>query len=391
MKNKTDFIVYLGTYPPRKCGIATFTQDLSTAFDKLNTNTSSKIIALNVEGDSYDYSDDVIYQITDSNGKHYLEAAKKINEDNRIKLVSIQHEFKIFGSDYGENLLVFLEELNKPVVTTLHSVLPAPSGYRKKIIRAIAEKSDCIVVMNKFAVEVLRNDYDLKDSKIVVIPHGIHDVPYESNKPIKESLKYADRELLVSFGFLRPGRKERSSGRGYEYAIEALPTIAKKFPNILYLIVGVTHPNTLRKEGEKYRRFLENRVKELGLEKNVGFINKYLELKELLRFIQAADIYVSSSLNKDQIVSGTLSYAMGCGRAVISTPFLHAKEIVSSDRGILVNFKDSNSIAEAVIKILSNPELKEKMEKNAYEFTRHMIWHNVALEYKKIFDEYISK
>ena len=172
--------------------------------------------------------------------------------------------------------------------------------------------------------------------------------------------------------------------------MDAFPDIIKKFPNVLYLIIGVTHPNTLKQEGEKYRHFLENKVKELGLEKNVKFINKYVTLTELIEFLQATDIYIASSLNQGQIVSGTLSYAMGCGRAVVATHFLHSKDIVTPERGILVEFNDSKSIADAIIKILSDPGLKEKMERNAYEFTRQMVWHNVALEYKKIFDDCIA-
>ena len=386
-----SIVVYLSTYPPRKCGIATFTQDLSTAIDKVaNPRIKAKIIALNDNGNSYNYSDDVIFQINDTNTEDYLKVAQRINENDKIKLVSVQHEFKIFGSDYGEHLLVFLEAVKKPVIITLHSVLPSPSDYRKKIVKSIANKSACLVVMNKFAVEILRTDYALKDSKIIVIPHGIHDVLYKPNMPIKKYLGYADKQLLISFGFLRPGRKERSSGRGYEYVIDALPKIINKFPNVLYLIIGITHPKTLKKEGEKYRYFLENKVKELSLEKNVKFINRYVTLEELIQFLQATDIYISSSLNPDQIVSGTLAYAMGCGRAIVSTPFLHAKEIVSQERGLLVKFRDSELFADAIIKILSDPGLKEEMGRNAYSYTRHMTWSSVALDYKKVFDNYIK-
>ena len=304
--------------------------------------------------------------------------------------MSVQHEFKIFSSDYGEKLIVFLEALKKPVITTFHAVLSYPSDYRKKIIQSIAEKSDCLVVMNKSAVEVLRTHYALKDSKIIVIPHGIHDVRYKSNTPIKKRLGYADKQLITSFGFLRPGRKERSSGRGYEYVLDALPDVIKKFPNVLYLIIGVTHPNTLKQEGEKYHHFLENKVKELSIEKNVKFINKYVPLNELITFLQATDIYISSGINPDQSVSGTLSYAMGCGKPVIATPFIHAKDAVTEERGILVEFRNPKSFADAIIKLLSDPELRKKMGKNAYKYTRKMTWSNVAESYLKIFKNKIS-
>ena len=393
MKNGTNFIVYLGTHPPRKCGIATFTQDLTTAMDKIiNPKIKSKIAALNDNG-NYNYPNEVLYQIRDIDAEDYIKVAQKINENDKIKLVSVQHEFKIFGSDYGENLLVFLEALKKPVITTFHTVLHDPSGQRKKIIQSIARHSKYLVVMNKLAVEILKKDYDLENSKIVVIPHGIHDVPYKKNTNLKKDLGYANKQLITSFGFLRPGRgvgrRVRSSGRGYEYVLDALPDVIKQFPNLLYLIIGITHPNTLKREGEKYRYFLENKVKELGLEKNVKFINKYIRLEKLIKLLQASDIYISSSLNPDQITSGTLACAMGCGKAVISTPFLHAKAIVNEERGLLAEFKNPKSFTDAIIKLLSNSSLRKRMEKNVYSYTRHMTWENVALNYIKIFKKYM--
>lgn len=389
--DQQNFIVYLTTCLPRKCGIATFTEDLCQAVNRIaNPKFKYKKIALNDNGNSYDYSNEVLYQIRDKEIKDYLSVADKINKDDNIKLISVQHEFKMFGSDYGENLLVFLNAVKKPVITTFHTVLSGPSDHRKKIVRLIAKNSSCLIVMNKYATGILKKDYDIQDSKIFVVRHGIHDIPYEKNTPIKRELGYEKQQLIVSFGFLRPGRNERSSGRGYEYILDSLPTVIKKFPNLMYLIIGITHPNTIKAEGEKYRNFLENKVKKLGLEKNVKFINEFLPLKKLLRYIQAADIYISSNINPNQIVSGTLSYAMGCGKAVISTPYLHARDIVTPKRGILVNFKDPDSITDAISKILSNPQLRESMEKNAYEFTRHMTWQNVALAYKNIFEDFIQ-
>lgn len=390
MKTMQSFVVYLSSYPPRKCGIAAFTKDLSTAIDKIfNPKLKSKIAALNDNGNSYNYSDKVLFQIDDTDERAYIKVAQAINEDNRIKLVSVQHEFKIFGSDYGENLIVFLKALKKPVIVTLHSVLPSPSEKRKEIIRSIADKSACLVVMNKLALEILRKDYGLDNSKIVVIPHGIHNVAYVQTEHLKEKLGYKNKILLTSFGFLRPGRGARSSGRGYEYALDALPAIIKKFPNVLYLIIGVTHPQTIKKEGEEYREFLKTKVKELDIENNVKFINEYVSLGELFQYLQASDVYICSSLNKNQIVSGTLAYAMGCGCAVVSTPALHAKEMVMPERGILLDeFRNPELISKAVIKLLSNPNLKDELKKNAYSFTRNMLWDNVAVDYKNIFEKY---
>ncbi len=387
MEDKRGCIAYFSTFPPRKCGLATFTQDLARATDAVPRSPfTSKIVALNTNGNVYDYPDEVLYQIDDKSIEDYITVAQKINNNEQIKLVSVQHEFKIFGSDHSENLLFFLAAIKKPVITTFHTVLPAPSERRKKIIQSIAQHSEYIVVMTQSAINILKEDYDLEPAKLVIIPHGIHDLPYEKNTPIKEKLGYGDKILLTSFGLLRSGRARNSSGKGCEYVLDALPEIIKKFPNILYLIIGATHPKYLKVEGERYREFLQQKVEELGIENNVKFINKYLPLKELLQYLQASDIYVSSSLNENQISSGTLVYAMGCGRAVVSTSFLHAKDIVSPERGILAEFKNSQSFADAAIKILSNPRLKEAMELNAYAYTRQMIWSNVALSYLDLFN-----
>lgn len=386
-----SIIAYLSTYPPRKCGIATFTQDLTTATDKIaNPRIKSKIIALNDNGNHYNYDDDVISQINDTDTQSYLDAAQRINKDDGIKLVNVQHEFKIFGSDYGENLIIFFKAVKKPVITTLHTVLQGPSKQRRKIMQLIAQYSTHLIVMTQSAVEILKEDYGIEDSKIIAIPHGIHDVPYEENTTLKESLGYKDRILLISFGFLRPDKGARSSGRGYEYVLDALPNIIKQFPNVLYLIIGITHPRTLKEEGEKYRKFLKSKVKEKSIENNVKFINKYVTLYELFRYLKASDIYICSSLNPDQIVSGTLSYALGCGCAVVSTPFSHAKEILTPELGLLLDdFRNPRLISDAVIKILSDSNLRDKIRKNAYSSTRHMTWHNVALSYKKLFEDHI--
>lgn len=242
------------------------------------------------------------------------------------------------------------------------------------------------------AVEILKEHYDLPDSKITVIPHGIHDVHLGNNPSGKEKLGYGNRILITSFGFLRPGRGARSSGRGYEYVIDAMPDVVEKFPNVLYLIIGVTHPKTLKNEGEKYRKFLEGRVKDLGLEDHVKFINRYVSLDELFTYLKASDVYICSSLNPHQVTSGTLLYAMGCGCAVVSTPFFHAKEVVTPERGILLDdYKKPELFSKAIIKILSNPSSKESMGGNAYEYTRQMTWQNVAASYIEVFNNLNEK
>lgn len=270
-----------------------------------------------------------------------------------------------------------------PVVITLHSILPNPDNKLKKVVRTLAEKSSCFIVMTKNGINILREDYEIK-TDIIIIPHGTPTVPFIPSIKKKESMGFSNKIILSSFGLI-------NSGKGYEYVIEALPKVVKKFPNILYLILGKTHPVVRRKEGERYRNFLKEKIKQLNLQKNVKFINKYVSLEEIIQLLQATDIYISSSLNPNQIVSGTLAYAMSCGRVVISTPFFHAKDSITPDRGLLVEFNDSKSYTKAIIKILSEPNLKERMEKNIYSYTRHTIWPNVALKYFILFKKIIGE
>lgn len=387
MNNKKgeSIVAFLSTYPPRKCGIATFTQDLSTAFDKIsNSRLKSKIIALNDNDNSYDYSDDVLYQINDKHAQDYIEVAQKINENDKVKLVSVQHEFKISGSDYCENLLLFLEALKKPVITTLHTILPDPSELIKSTIQGIAQHSEYIIVMTQSAVEILRKDYGIPISKIRIIPHGIHEIPFENNKISKKKLGFTDKIILLSLGFV-------CRHKGTEYVIDSLPDAIEKFPNILYLIVGATHPLTKKEVGESYRKFLEKKVKKLGVQNNVLFHNKYISLADIKTYLKATDLYICYTNSEEQITSGTLVDAMGAGRVVISSPFPHAKDIITPNRGIILSeFRNPKLISDAIVKILSNPRLKGSMEKNAYNYTRQMTWHNVAKSYLKIIDKCLN-
>jgi len=385
MKNrkKPSWILYVGTYPPRECGIATFTRDLAMNMNKKFPGIKSKILALNDNTNIYNYPEEVIFQINDLEIQEYIDIAKKINESDSIRLVNIQHEFGIFGGEYGNYLVPFLETLTKPVVTTFHTVLPKPDEKRKRIVQLIAEKSSCLVVMANKAVEILRDDYGLRKTDITVIPHGVHTVPFILSIKEKTKMGYEDRTIISSFGMMNPDK-------GYEYVIDALPKVIEKFPNVLFLIIGETHPIVRKKEGEKYRNFLEKKVRELGLKDNVKFYNKYAKLSGITKYLKATDVYISPSINPNQIVSGTLSYAMSCGRPVVSTPFLYAKELVNHERGILVEFNNSESFADAILQLLSNPELRERMGKNTYSYTRHMTWPNVALSHMKVFEKYAA-
>lgn len=376
-------VVYIATFPPRACGIATFSEDLTNAIDKLfSPATQSKIIAMNAnETDAFRYPEKVIFQISQKSKPDYLAAAKLVNEDKEIKLVSIQHEFGIFGGRYGAYIILFLMALKKPSVVSFHTVLPTPDPMLMKIVQKIATHVSNIIVMTNLAKSILVSDYNISAGIIVVIPHGIHHRPYVLNSEAKKKYHFPDRTILSTFGFL-------SRGKGIEYVIDALPKVAEKFPNVLYLVCGMTHPNILKKEGETYRNSLVRKAHQLGVQKHLKFYNAYLSLDDVFKFLELSDIYVSTSLNPNQAVSGTLSYALGTGRPVVSTAFSQAKELITPDVGLLVPMQDSEAFANAIIKILDNEKDRQNFGLNAYYQTRFMIWPNVAIQYIKTFSKF---
>ncbi len=380
---ETFKIIYLSTFPPRECGIATFTADLTAAMDDLlEPAIESRVAAVNIDDISRSYySKKVIFQMNQYSEQEYVETAKSINGMDKVKLVNVQHEFGIFAGKYGSYIISFLEVLKKPSVVTFHSILPSSNAELNLVVRSIAEKASGIVVMTNFSKEILIREYGIAEEKISIIPHGIHSMPYVSSLRPKIALGVSKKISLLTFGLL-------SRGKGIEYVIEALPEVVKAYPNILYIVLGVTHPNVLKEEGENYRKFLIQKVRGYGLSSHVNFYNEYTSVDKLLHFLRAADIYISTSLDYNQAVSGTLSYALGSGRPVISTPFPQAREFITSEAGILVNFKDPGSYTEAIMKLLKDSSLREQLGKNAYFRTRNMTWENVALEYLKLFSKY---
>ncbi|MGC9309579.1 MAG: glycosyltransferase family 4 protein [Candidatus Nanoarchaeia archaeon] len=374
-------VCFLSSFPPRECGIATFTRDVAYCIDKrFNPKLKSRILALNDK--EYQYDDKVILTIDVDKPESYKKAAEKINKSNNIKIVSIQHEFGLYGGKMGSYILEFLNHTNKPVIVTFHSVLPKPSKTMKYIVQEIAKKAAGIIVMANAAVDILKEDYEIPEEKIHVIYHGVPNVAFQKQAKFKEKLNLQGRKVLCTFGLL-------SRGKGIEYMIQALPELVEKYPNLLYIIVGATHPNIIKKEGEKYRQELESLVEKLSLKNNVLFVNKYVSLKELLTYILASDIYICTNLSKKQIVSGTLSYALGCGRAVISTPSIYAKEILP-EKGLIVKLKNPESYKEAIDSILGDEKFQQQLEKNAYSFSRRMTWPNIAFRYLEIFNNLIQ-
>jgi len=382
---KFNNILYISTFPPRECGIATFTQDLTAAFNKkFNPIVRTQVCALNELPTSiYNYEASVVNQIAATELENYVFLAQKINESKAIKLVNIQHEFGIFGGKWGDYIIPFLQALEKPAVVTFHSVIPNPEESLKRVVKKITAESKAIVVMNKISQKILTEYYNVPQYKIFYIPHGIPQVTYEQSKPYKQQLGLEDKIVISTFGLI-------NKNKGIEYAIRALPKVIKKFPNIVYLVIGETHPNVRKVDGEKYRNFLQKEVKKLGLKDNVKFYNKYISLEEIIRFLKATDLYMSTPIDPNQSVSGTLSYALGVGRPVVSTPTQYAKYIINKNNGVFVDFRSPSQISKAVIKILSNEKALKSMAAKAYKETRKMIWPNVAESYFKLYQKLIK-
>ncbi|HLD92239.1 MAG TPA: glycosyltransferase [Patescibacteria group bacterium] len=377
-------IVFMGTYPPRECGIATFTQDLLHSSQKyLGDSVLCKVAAMNLTRlDTYLYPPEVEWKIDQNNPNDYLKLAEKINSDETINGIVMQHEYGIYGREDGKNILVFLKKCTKPVVVTLHTVLPHPTIRMKRVTLKIIKLVKVIIVLTENSKTILESVYPESVGKVHVIPHGIHPTKFSSTTVSKKRLKLSKRIVLSTFGLL-------NRGKGIEYVINSLPKLIKKYPSIIYLVLGETHPVVRRFEGERYRIKLLALVEKLNLTKHVKFYDQYLTLTDLIKFLKATDIYISTSINQNQSVSGTLSYALGTGRAVISTAFAQANEIVKKDSGLLVPIKNSEAFGKALTKLLSNKIRLKKMHRNAYKITRPMLWSNVSYHYLKLLNQNI--
>ncbi|MHB9035363.1 MAG: glycosyltransferase family 4 protein [Armatimonadota bacterium] len=374
---------YISTYPPSECGIATFCKDLSSSVAKYTPFSKPSIVAVKREHEIEPYERVVRFQVFKENKQSYLDAAKFIN-DSTIDIVSVQHEFGIYGGDDGEYILDFLEALEKPAVATLHTVLQRPSPNQKRIIQEMGKKCGAMVVMVRTGREILLDVYGIDPKKATVVPHGVPNVHRVSAASVKRALGVADKSIISTFGLI-------SRGKGIEHVIRAMPKILEKHPNAIYLVLGETHPGVRKHEGESYRNMLMETASELGIDDNVRFNNRFLTLNELVRYLCATDVYVTPYLSKDQITSGTLAYALGCGKAIASTPYLYAEEVLAEGRGTLVDFESPESIAKTVIRILGDKELKESMENAAYAYGRRAAWFNVAVDYLDLFHRIITR
>ncbi len=366
-------VALVGNYLPAKCGIATFTTDLTEAMAGHYPGTNFLVLPTSDPNVKGGYPERVRFIIEKEDRESYRQAAYYLNM-NHVDLVCLQHEYGIFGGAFGEYVLTLLQDLQPPLVTTFHTVLDRPTPEQERIFTEIISLSDHLVVMTRRDMEIIRKAYQVPRQKIDVIPHGIPDIPFIDPNFYKDQIGVEGKCVILTFGLL-------SANKGIEYVIQALPTVLEKHPNVKYILLGATHPNVLREEGETYRESLVELANKLGVSDNVIFHNRFVSLDKLIEYISTADIYVTPYLTKEQSVSGTLSYAVGAGKAVISTPYWHAEELLAEGRGLLVPFRDAPAIAEKILYLLDNEVKRHTLRKRAYLKTREMVWEESARKY----------
>ena len=376
-------ILVITSYPPRECGIATYSQDLIKALNnKFSKSLSVRVCALKTGNQDYDYPDEVKYILNTSEVTSYLNLAQTINDDEQIQLVLVQHEFGLY-KEQETAFLQLLYETSKPIVLVFHTVLPKPDQRLKAEVKNIIAACKSVIVMTNTSANILMTDYGVHKQKISVIPHGTHLVQHLNEQILKEKYKLSGRKVLTTFGLL-------SRGKSLETTIEALPAIVKQCPEVLFLIIGKTHPEVVKNDGEVYRNGLIQRVKELNLQNHVQFVNKYLALPELLEYLQLTDIYLFTSNDPNQAVSGTFVYAMSCGCPIISTPIPHALELLSKDTGIIFDFNDSKQLAADVIMLLKNEPLRKSIIVNTLQKIISTAWENSAVAHAMLFQKIAS-
>jgi polysaccharide biosynthesis protein PslF len=371
--------LFLGSFPPRECGIATFTKDMVDAYDQA-FGFASPVIAIDEPGaETRRYDPEVVARIREQNRESYASAAELVSI-YPVDLINVQHEYGLFGGERGEWLADFMSVLDKPAVLTMHTVLPEPDETYMRVTKALCEEASKVVALSETGRSLLEGVYGIDPELLQVIHHGVPDVPFQDTAAAKASFGIGQRTVISTFGLI-------SRGKGLEFAIEAMRDVIKRHPETLYLILGETHPVVRRQEGESYRESLTAMVRQYGLHNNVQLIDKYLDFDEVVSYLAATDIYLTPYLNPAQIVSGTLAYAVGCGKAIVSTPYLYAQELLAHNRGFLCSFRDAASIASRLNMLLDDPALRRATERRAYRFGRQMTWPNVAMQYGRLFSE----
>lgn len=369
-------IAFVGTYPPSRCGIGTFTHDLSDAMTTAEQGIHPTVLAMTAAEIDSSYPERVRFRIRREVQDDYARAAKFVN-DSDIRMVSIQHEYGIFGGPDGAFILDFLAALDKPSIATLHTVLDQPSPSQRAIVREMANRCERLVVMSRLAVDLLETSYAIPPDRIRVIPHGIPDMRADQRDVSKSRFGLTDRRVLLTFGLLSPSK-------GIEVVIRALPKLVARFPDLTYLVVGITHPEVKRRVGEEYRELLEREAESLGVRDHVVFRNRFVELPELCRYLQASDVYITPYLHEAQITSGTLAYALGSGAAPVSAPYWYAKELLAEGRGHLFDFNDSEGLGDVLQSLLEDPDEMARSQRRAYAFSRRMLWSQVGSDYVEL-------
>lgn len=368
-------IALLGNHLPRQCGIATFTTDLRGAIASIAPDLDSFVLAMNDGRHQHAYPPEVRFELIDNDAAAYRRAADFLNV-NAVDVISVQHEYGIFGGKAGSHLLPLLRELRMPIVTTLHTILAAPNLHQRRVMDEITSLSDRLVVMTAGGADLLREVHGVDEDKIDVIPHGIPNIPFAGSK---NRIGVEGRPVILTFGLLSPDK-------GIETVIDALPEIISHYPDAVYIVLGATHPHIIERHGETYRLMLEDRAKRLHVDGNVIFHNRFVSLAELSEFLAATDIYITPYLNPEQITSGTLAYAVGAGKATISTPYAYARELLADGRGVLVPWKDPAAVAREIVALLDDPKRRTEMRQLAAEHGRGMLWPSVAHSYLRTFE-----
>jgi glycosyltransferase involved in cell wall biosynthesis len=371
-------LAIIGNSLPRRCGIATYSTDLQSAIAASFPGVSASIVAMNDHGNAYDYPDTVCFEIADDRIEDYRKAADYLNA-GAYDVVSLQHEFGIFGGEAGSHILTLIARLTMPVVTTLHTVLAEPSPAQRRVMASIVDASSRVVVMAERARDLLRSVYDVPGDRIDVIPHGIPDAPFAEPDAAKAELGFSGRDVILTFGLLSPNK-------GIEVMIDAMPAVLRTHPDAVYVVLGATHPNLVREQGEAYRESLMARAHERGVAEHVVFLDRFVDQPTLLSFISMCDVYATPYLNEAQMTSGTLAFSFGLGKAVVSTPYWHARELLADGRGVLVPFGDADAIGDAVSSLLSEPSRRHAMRERAYALSRSMTWSRTAERYVGAFE-----